>query len=89
MTADGADMIIAGHTHGGQLRVPGYGALVTNCDLPRRMARGLHRYPSADAQAGPSTWLEVSAGLGQSPYAPIRFACRPEAILLTLLPVDD
>ena len=82
MTADGADLIVTGHTHGGQLRVPGFGALVTNCDLPRSMAKGLHRYP---AGSDDGTLLHVSAGLGTSPYAPIRFACPPEATLLTLV----
>ncbi len=88
MHADGADLVIAGHTHGGQLAVPGYGALVTNCDLPRDRAKGLHGWPGArpDARGGAdSTWLHVSAGLGTSPYAPVRFACRPEATLLTLV----
>ncbi|QAY71720.1 metallophosphoesterase [Xylanimonas protaetiae] len=85
--SDGADLIIAGHTHGGQLRVPGFGALVTNCDLDRRRASGLHGWPGArpDRRNGAgSTWLHVSAGAGTSPYAPVRFACRPEATLLTL-----
>jgi uncharacterized protein len=80
MTADGHDLIFAGHTHGGQVCVPGYGALVTNCDLDRGRAKGLSRYGFGDHEA----WLHVSAGLGTSPYAPIRFACRPEATLLTL-----
>jgi hypothetical protein len=71
--------VLAGHTHGGQLRVPFYGALVTNCGIEREKARGLHRW-AAD------TWLHVSAGLGTSPYAPVRFACPPEATLLTLVP---
>ena len=75
MAADGADLILAGHTHGGQLCVPGVGALVTNCDLPRRQAKGLSEHDGAA--------LHVSAGLGTSPYAPVRFACRPEATLLT------
>lgn len=79
MAADGFPLLLAGHTHGGQVRVPGVGALVTNCGLPRRMARGLHRWPSGG-------WLHVSAGLGTHPTAPIRFACRPEATLLTLIP---
>ena len=82
--ADGYDLLLAGHTHGGQLCVPGYGALVTNCGLDRKLARGLHRYP-VDGQA----WLHVSAGLGTSPWAPARFACRPEASLLTLVPRDS
>ncbi|MCB7136281.1 metallophosphoesterase [Cellulosimicrobium marinum] len=87
MHADGADLVIAGHTHGGQLRVPGFGALVTNCDLDRRRASGLHGWPGArpDRPGGDgSTWLHVSAGAGTSPYAPFRFACRPEATLVTL-----
>ncbi len=79
MAADGHQLLLAGHTHGGQLRLPWAGALVTNCDLPRRQARGLNR-------RGPA-WLHVSAGLGTSPYAPVRWCCRPEATLLTLLPV--
>lgn len=81
MAADGFSLLLAGHTHGGQVRVPGVGALVTNCGLDPSMARGLHRWPGA---AG--AWLHVSAGLGTHPTAPIRFACRPEASLLTLIP---
>jgi uncharacterized protein len=79
MAGDGFTLLLAGHTHGGQVRVPGIGALVTNCGLDRRMARGLHRWP------GSSAWLHVSAGLGTHPTAPVRFACRPEASLLTLV----
>jgi predicted MPP superfamily phosphohydrolase len=80
MAADGFTLLLAGHTHGGQVCVPGIGALVTNCGLDRRMAKGLHRWPGSNA------WLHVSAGLGTHPTAPIRFACRPEATLLTLVP---
>lgn len=77
--ADGYDLVCAGHTHGGQLRVPGVGALVTNCELDRSRARGASRW-------GADMWLHVSAGLGTSPYAPVRFACPPEASVLTLVP---
>ena len=73
---DGHAMVLAGHTHGGQLRLPGAGPLVTNCDLPRWRARGLTQ--------GEGGWLHVSAGLGSSPYLPVRFCCRPEATLLEL-----
>lgn len=86
MHDDGVDAILAGHTHGGQLRLPLYGALVTNCDLDRRRAAGLHGWPGPrpdEIGGGGSTWLHVSAGAGTSPYAPVRFACRPEATLLT------
>jgi predicted MPP superfamily phosphohydrolase len=92
--ADGARLLIAGHTHGGQVAVPGYGALVTNCDLDTRRAKGLSRWwpgagsaPSSSAPAE-AAWLEVSAGLGTSPTAPVRLACRPEATLLTLVAGD-
>jgi predicted MPP superfamily phosphohydrolase len=80
MAEDGFALLLAGHTHGGQVCVPGYGALTTNCDLPHRMAKGLHRWPGSNA------WLHVSAGIGTHPTAPIRFACRPEASVLTLIP---
>lgn len=78
-TGHGYGLVLAGHTHGGQVRLPGVGALVTNCDLPTRQARGASRL--AD-----DAWLHVSAGLGTSMYAPVRFFCRPEATLLTLTP---
>jgi predicted MPP superfamily phosphohydrolase len=85
--ADGYDAIFAGHTHGGQLCLPGKGALVTNCDLDAERAKGLHRHPAHSSPSTPgSSWLHVSAGLGTSPFAPVRFCCRPEATLLTLTP---
>ena len=150
MTADGADAVIAGHTHGGQVCVPLRGALVTNCDLDTSRVKGVSRWwpgasgvdstrrvvtgPAATALDGsrldeareigerfdvldargvhhdavsrreatarerrrralPSAgapkdaaWLHVSAGLGHNKYTPARFACRPEATLLTLTP---
>ena len=83
MAYDGHDLIVAGHTHGGQVCVPFYGALVTNCDLDARRVKGLSKHSAG----GRTSWLHVSAGLGTSPYAPIRFACPPEATLLTLTAV--
>lgn len=82
MTDDGYRLLLAGHTHGGQLCVPGWGALVTNCDLDTRRAKGLARHQAS--RGGEASWLHVSAGLGTSPFAPVRFACFPEATLLTL-----
>ena len=72
----GHDLLLAGHTHGGQVRLPGIGALVANCDLPLAQVRGLSRHRGA--------WLHVSPGIGTSRYAPFRFACRPEATILHL-----
>ncbi|MBZ5739048.1 metallophosphoesterase [Nocardioides mangrovi] len=84
--ARGYDAVLAGHTHGGQVCVPGIGALTTNCDLEPARARGLSRHPADSRPGDPgSSWLHVSAGLGTSPYARIRVACRPEATLLTLV----
>ena len=77
---DCAELMLAGHTHGGQICIPFYGALVTNCDLPAGQAKGLSNF-NAGAKQIP---LHVSAGVGTSPYTPIRLACRPEATLLTL-----
>lgn len=72
----GYDLLLSGHTHGGQVRLPGVGALTVNCDLPRRQGRGLSVFGTR--------WLHVSAGLGHDPSAPYRFACRPEVTLITL-----
>jgi predicted MPP superfamily phosphohydrolase len=85
MAYDGHDLIMTGHTHGGQVCVPFYGALVTNCDLDPRRAKGLSQHSAG----GRTAWLHVSAGVGTSPYAPIRFACPPEATLLTLTSIRD
>jgi uncharacterized protein len=82
--ADGYDLLLAGHTHGGQVCLPGYGTLVTNCGIERERASGLHRHPVHGDHDRP--WLHVSAGLGTSPWAPVRFGCRPEASMLTLVP---
>lgn len=76
LVAAGHDLVLAGHTHGGQVRLPGVGALVGNCDLPLSQVRGLSQYAGS--------WLHVSPGLGTSRYAPFRFACRPEVTLLHL-----
>ena len=75
---DGYQLVMAGHTHGGQLCLPFYGAIVTNCELDRSRAKGPSRW-------GARTQLHVSAGIGTSPFAPLRFCCRPEATLLTLV----
>jgi len=82
MSRAGVDVMFAGHTHGGQVCLPGFGALVTNCDLPRKNAKGI----SSWANGGHTMILNVTAGLGHSIFAPVRFFCRPEVRLLSLLP---
>ena len=79
---NGFDLVLSGHTHGGQVRIPLLGALVNNCDLPLRQSRGLSRQ-------GADLWLHVSAGLGNSKFAPVRLGCRPEATLLDLVARHD
>ncbi|MEU9863033.1 metallophosphoesterase [Streptomyces sp. NPDC047971] len=83
-TADGYGLILAGHTHGGQLCVPFYGALVTNCDLDTDRVKGL----STHTVEGLTSFLHVSAGCGTNRFTPVRFACPPEATLLTLTARD-
>ena len=84
MTIAGAELILAGHTHGGQVCLPFVGALTTNCDLPNKHAKGLSAWKFGER----SSYLNVVAGLGHSIYAPVRFFCKPEVRLLTLLPRD-
>lgn len=77
-----ADVLFAGHTHGGQVCLPGGRALTTNCDLPTRFARGQSVWNTDKGRLV----LQVCAGLGTSIFAPVRFFCRPEVRLVTLLP---
>ena len=80
--ADRYDLLLAGHTHGGQVRIPFGPPLVTNCGIDRARARWLHQWDD-------HMYFHVCAGLGTNPYSPIRFCCRPEATLLTLVPRAD
>lgn len=80
MTDDGLPLILAGHTHGGQVCLPGGRPIITNCDIGPEHAKGLSTW----SHDGRRSVLHVSAGLGSSPYAPYRLFCRPEATLLTL-----
>lgn len=69
-------LMLSGHTHGGQIRIPGIGCLFTNDDIPRSMSRGLHTVRG--------NWLHVSAGVGASWPLQIRVCCPPEITLMTL-----
>src|SRR6266508_3557354 len=81
LAALGYDLILSGHTHGGQVRMPFVGALVTNSAIPTRLCMGLSRFGGA--------YLHVSPGLGTSKFAPFRFLCRPEATLIELVPRNE
>lgn len=72
----GAKLIFAGHTHGGQLCLPGGKALITNCDLPTSQAQGVSKHRDS--------WLQVSGGMGANIYTPVRLFCPPSATLLTI-----
>ena len=83
--ADGADIVFAGHTHGGQVALPAYGALVANCDLPTGLASGLLTWRSA----GRSALVNITAGIGASPAVPLRTFCPPEAVVIDLVSADQ
>lgn len=73
---DGADIVFAGHTHGGQVCLPGGRALVSNCDLDPALCKGLITHRGVP--------VNISQGLGESRYAPVRLFCPPQAVLVTL-----
>lgn len=76
-----ADLMLAGHTHGGQVQLPGIGPLLTFSRVPRAWASGL-------TEVSPGRRLYVSRGIGMERHlAPrLRFLCRPELLILTLAP---
>ncbi|MEY3587137.1 MAG: hypothetical protein RJB32_433 [Actinomycetota bacterium] len=76
----GAAVAFAGHTHGGQVCLPGQKALVTNCDLPTKYAQGLSGWKFGNREI----LAHVSGGIGCSIHAPLRVFCPPSATLLTL-----
>lgn len=76
----GYDLVLCGHTHGGQIRIPGYGALFTLTGLGKRYEAGRYRVGTTDA------W--VSRGLGLEPFPPappVRLFCPPELTVHTLV----
>ncbi|MDO5724426.1 MAG: metallophosphoesterase [Flaviflexus sp.] len=79
---EGVDLTLAGHTHGGQICLPGHGALVTNCDLPPRLASGVFPWPGGKPDA---MRVAISRGMGTSPMTPFRLACRPEVQIIDLV----
>jgi hypothetical protein len=76
-----ADLLVAGHTHGGQVRVPFFGPIITHSLIPRSWAAGV-------TDLGNGRTLIVSRGIGmERGVAPrLRFLCRPQLIVVDLMP---
>ena len=95
--SDGTDLVFCGHTHGGQVCLPGGHALVTNCDLDPQFASGLFEW-QADTHPGRESNLDepdrasmtvcVSPGLGTSPFTPWRVFCPPVAYIVELVAAE-
>ena len=92
--SDGTDLVFCGHTHGGQVCLPGGHALVTNCDLDPQFASGLFEWqvdthPGRESETGEpdraSMSVCVSPGLGTSPFTPWRVFCPPVAYIVELI----
>ena len=79
----GIDLYCAGHTHGGQIALPFYGALITYSRYDKKYERGLH-------QLGPTSWLYVNRGIGLEGHPPkARFFARPEITVIDVVPAVD
>jgi len=76
LSLNGADIIFAGHTHGGQVRIPGKGALISGCNIKTKFASGLFYFDDFV--------LQISRGLGEGRFSKFRIYCRPEAIITKL-----
>jgi predicted MPP superfamily phosphohydrolase len=76
LASAGFDMAFGGHTHGGQIRLPGFGAIITDSELHRREASGLLRRGK--------TLFHISRGLGADPRSDIRLFCPPAATVVEL-----
>jgi len=72
------DLVLSGHTHGGQIRIPFWGPVHWDTKLPRRYVDGMNEYKGIK--------VFVSRGVGAGRYLFLRFACRPEAVLFEVRP---
>ncbi len=75
----GVDLICCGHTHGGQIAIPGYGALLSQAKTQRRFVTGLHKIQN--------TWIYTNRGIGMEGHFPrVRFCAKPELTIYELVP---
>ncbi|MEI7615285.1 MAG: metallophosphoesterase [Actinomycetota bacterium] len=77
LAMNGVDLVFAGHTHGGQVRMPGAGALISGCNLKTKYAAGLFYFKNFV--------LQVSKGLGEGRFSRFRIYCDPEAIITEIV----
>ncbi|MBN1299074.1 MAG: metallophosphoesterase [Actinobacteria bacterium] len=70
------DIVLSGHTHGGQVRIPAVGALISGANIPVKYASGLFYFEKFV--------LYISRGLGEGRYSPFRIYCQPEATLINI-----
>jgi predicted MPP superfamily phosphohydrolase len=80
VTPHGIDLYCAGHTHGGQIALPFYGALITLSKYGKRFEGGTYRVDN--------TWLNVNRGIGMEggPAPRVRFWATPEITVIDVLP---
>lgn len=83
----GIDLYLCGHTHGGQVRLPFWGALITSSHWGKRYEMGHYQIKDNRGESD----LYVSRGLGMEGMgAPrVRFLCRPEITLISLVPQNQ
>jgi predicted MPP superfamily phosphohydrolase len=74
-----ADFFLAGHTHGGQICLPGGRAIITHDRMPRRYCKGIHRLGGC--------WYAVSRGIGYAGI-PVRLFCPAEVVEFTTVAVS-
>ncbi|MCK5566895.1 MAG: hypothetical protein KAI62_03215, partial [Actinomycetia bacterium] len=75
------DIVFAGHTHGGQVRLPLIGAIIAGCRIETRFAAGLFYLKKMV--------LLISRGLGEGKYSQFRCYCPPEAIRISIYSMDQ